>query len=134
MISARKRNGLKLAFLNIVSFRKYMNELIVILHDNNIDIIGQSETRLYKNVQAFELVTEGCKIFHNDRDTFGGGVAIYVKDSLPEPTIELKSDKLELLSLKIKPKNAKSFLLFVGIDCQHLWWMKLHSKLLEKFK
>ena len=40
-----------------------------------------------------------------------GGVAIYVKDSLPEPIIELKNDKLELLSLRIKPKNAKSFIL-----------------------
>ena len=46
----------------------------------------------------------------NDRDANGGGVAIYVKDSLPEPIIELKSDKLELLSLRIKPKNAKSFI------------------------
>ena len=41
----------------------------------------------------------------------GGGIAIYVKDSLPEPIIELENDKLELLSLRIKPKNAKSFIL-----------------------
>ena len=40
-----------------------------------------------------------------------GGVANYIKDSLPEPIIELKYDKLELLSLRIKPKNAKSFIL-----------------------
>ena len=41
----------------------------------------------------------------------GGGVAIYVKDSLPAPTIKLRSDKIELLSLEIKPKNARSFFL-----------------------
>ena len=59
-------------------------------------------------------------IFLNNRDTNGGGVAIYVKDSLPEPTIELKSDKLELLPLNFKPKKAQSFILFVGIDRKHL--------------
>ena len=66
--------------------------------------------RLDTNGQDYELAIEGYKIFRNDRDANGGGVAIYVKDSLPEPIIELKSDKLELLSLRIKPKNAKSFI------------------------
>ena len=109
MLGSRKRNGLKIAFLNIVSLRKYKNELDIILHDNDIDIIGLSETRLDKNVQNCKLLIEGYKIFRNDRDANGGGVAIYVRDSIPEPTIELKSDKLELLSLRIKPKNARSF-------------------------
>ena len=109
MLGSRKRNGLKIAFLNIVSLRKYKNELDIILHDNDIDIIGLSETRLDKNVQNCELVIEGYKIFRNDRDANGGGVAIDVRDSIPKPTIELKSDKLELLQLRIKPKKCKIF-------------------------
>ena len=85
MLGSRKRNGLKIAFLNIVSLRKYKDELGVILHDNDIDVIGLSETRLDENVQDCELAIDGYKIVRNDRNANGGGVAIYVKDSLPEP-------------------------------------------------
>ena len=54
---------------------------------------------------------EGYRIFRNDRDANRGGVAIYVKNSLPEPKFKLKSDNLELLSGEISPGHAKPFLL-----------------------
>ena len=54
---------------------------------------------------------EGYRIFRNDRDANGGGVAIYVKNSLPEPKVKLKSENLELLSVEISPGRAKPFLL-----------------------
>ena len=77
MLGSRKRNSLKIVFLNIVSFRKYKDELGVILHDNDIDIIGLSETRLDKNIKDCELAIEGCKIFRNDRDANGGSCKLY---------------------------------------------------------
>ena len=58
----RKRNGLKIAFLNIVSLSKYKNELSIILHDNDIDIIGLSETQLDDRITDTEVLIEG---FHN---------------------------------------------------------------------
>ena len=72
VLGSRKRNGLKIAFLSIVSLRKYKDELGVILHDNDIDIIGLSETRLDKNIKDFELAIEGYKILRHDRDANGG--------------------------------------------------------------
>ncbi len=110
-MGVRKSNGLKIAFLNIVSLRKYKNELSIILHDNNIDIIGLSETQLDDRITDTEVLIEGFTIFRNDRNVSGGGVAIYVKDSLPLPKIIEKSDKLELLSLGIKQQNARPFFL-----------------------
>ena len=94
-----------------MSLKRYRHELNVILYENDIDIIGLSETRLEKKTEDHELSIEGYKIFRNDRDSNGGGVAIYVKDSLSVPTIKLKSDKLEVLYLEIKPTNARSFFL-----------------------
>ena len=38
-----------------------------------------------------------------------GGVAIYVKASLPEPTVKIKSENLELISLEIAPQHSKPF-------------------------
>ena len=43
---SRKRNGLKIASLNIVSLRKCKDELGITLNDNEIDVIGLNETRL----------------------------------------------------------------------------------------
>ena len=40
----------------------------------------------------------------------GGEVALYVKESLPYPTLKLKSEKLEFLSVEISPPQIKSFL------------------------
>ena len=85
---------LRLLFLNIVSLRKHRNELSIILHDNDIDIIGLSETRLDENIGDAEVSIEGYKIFRNDRNANGGGVAIYVKDTLPEPKIKQNCDNI----------------------------------------
>ena len=37
-------------------------------------------------------------------------MAIYVKESLSEPTVKIKSDKLELVALEVTPNHAKPFL------------------------
>ena len=111
----RKRNGLKIAFLNIVSLRKHKHELEIVLKDHDIDIIGLSEKRLDKTISDSEVNINGYNIFRNDRDINGGGVEIYVKASLPEPKVRIKSDNLELISLEIAPKHAKSFL----VVCWH---------------
>ena len=91
--------------------RKHRHELSVFLHDNDIDVIGLCETRLDEKVADSDVSTAGYKISRNDRDLNGGGVAIYVKESFPEPSVKLKSDSLELLVLELAPKNSKSFFL-----------------------
>ena len=112
----RKRNGLKITFLNIVSLRKYRIELEVLLHDNDIDIIGLSETRLGKTISDTSVSIEGYRMYHNDRDINGGGVAIYIKDSVPEPVLKITSKKLEFLSLEIQPSHyCKPF----NVVCWH---------------
>ena len=101
-----KRNGLKIAFLNIVSLRKHRRKLEIVLKDNDIDIIGLSETRLDETVRDSDVNINGYNIYRNDRNTNGGGVAIYVKESLSEPTVKIKSDKLELVALEFTPNHA----------------------------
>ena len=55
------------------------------------------------------IVSIEDKLFRNDRKEIGGGVAIYVKDALPEPKFKHKDDKLELLPLEVKQPNATPF-------------------------
>ena len=78
------------------------------LNENQIDIIGLNETRLDQTIKDQEIQIDGYQIFRNDRNIDGGGVAIYVKDSLPDVRVKLKCDELELLCLEITPSNAKA--------------------------
>ena len=75
----------------IVSLRKHRHELEIILRENEIDIIGLSETRLDSTVTDPMVSIEEYRMFCNDRDANGGGVAMYVRNSLPEPRIKIKS-------------------------------------------
>ena len=83
----------------------------MILRENEIDIIGLSETRLDSTVTDRKVCIVGYRIFRNDRDADGGGVPIYVKSSFPEPKMKLKSVNFELLSVEISTECAKPFLL-----------------------
>ena len=76
-LKSRNRNGLKIAFLNIVSLRKNKSELRIILHNNNINIIGLSETRLDSKVNNSEVSIHGYRIYRNDRGSNGGGVTVF---------------------------------------------------------
>ena len=95
--------------LNIVSLRKYRHELSVLLHDNDIDVIGLCATRLDEKVPDSYVSIAEYKIFKNDRDLNGGGVAKYIKENFPEPSVKLKTHSLELLVLELAPKNSKLF-------------------------
>ena len=96
--------------MNIVSLRKDKHELEIILIENDIDIIGLSETRLNEQIEDSEVKINGCCIFQNDRYENGGGLALYANESLPYPTVKLKREKLELLSIEISSTHAKFFL------------------------
>ena len=87
-----------IAFLTIVSLRKHRHELHILLHDNDIDVIGLCETRLDEKVADSDVSIAGYTIFRNDRDMNGGGVAIYVKESFPEPSVKLKKYLEPMLS------------------------------------
>ena len=84
------RNHLKISLLKIVSLKKNRNELSIKLHDNDIDIIGLSGKRLHESIRDYEVLIEGYKINHNDQNESGGGVGIYVKDTLPVSKIKQK--------------------------------------------
>ena len=84
------------------------------LNDHDIDIIGLSETRLDETVRDSDVNINGYNIYRNDRNANGGGVAIYVKESLSEPTVKIKSDKLELVALEFTSNHAKPFSLCAG--------------------
>ena len=60
------------------------------LYKNQIDCTGLNETRLNETIKEQEIHINGYQIIRNDRNTDGGGLAFYVKDSLIEVKTMLK--------------------------------------------
>ena len=72
--------------------------------------MGLSETCLNKTVSDSVASIEGYRLYSKDRDCNGGGVVIYVKESLPEPKLKIIIDGLELIVLEVSRSNfARSF-------------------------
>ena len=107
----KSSKGIKIAQVNIVSLRKNKLELEVLINENKFDVIALNETRLNKNTKDRELYIDWYEIYRNDRDTSGGGVAMYVRSNLSHHCREDITDpNLEILGIEITPNHARSYI------------------------
>lgn len=74
---------MKISQLNVVSLIKQKVEVTELMHEHHLDIPGINECRLSKDICDSEVTFEGYDIYRQYRDTSEGGVAIYVKDTIP---------------------------------------------------
>ena len=64
-----------------------------------------------KNTCDNEVSIEGYDIYRHNRDSSGGGVAVYVKDTLAQhKRDDIKDPNLEIIAIEIVPKHAKSYI------------------------
>ena len=54
----------------------------VFMEDKAIDILGLNETKLDKTIPDIQVDIEGYDILRRDRNRNGGGVALYIRQSL----------------------------------------------------
>ena len=66
-----------MASLNITSLPRHIDELRVWMRDQNLDLLAINETRLDSSIPNESVKIINYQIFH-----FGGGVSIYIRDSL----------------------------------------------------
>ena len=70
------------------------------------------ETFLNKSYSDRELELPNFNLFRKDRQSHGGGIAIYVKtDYLCQQRLDLESDSVESMWLQIKTSKQKPFLM-----------------------
>lgn len=104
--------GFKIASLNINSLLKHIDELRLILTKSEIDVFAINETKIDIYVTDNEINIPGYTVIRRDRNRFGGGVAVYIREvySFCERK-DLNVDCLEMISIEIcKPRN-KAFLI-----------------------
>ena len=82
--------GFKMAYLNIASLTKHIDELRVFMADKLLDILDINEKRLHSigpdsSILDHEIHIHGYEIFRCDRNRSGGGCCLYVRSSMQTP-------------------------------------------------
>ncbi len=103
--------GLRLACLNINSLLKNIDQLRLIMQNMPVDILAINETKLNHLVPDSEIAIAGYYHIRHDRSRSGGGVLLYVRDSIPfSERNDLVTDSLEMICIEISKPHNKSFL------------------------
>ena len=90
--------GLKIANLNVNSILKHIDDIRIFLSDNPFDILAINESKIDSSIRDSEIHINNYSIIHLDRNRFGGGVAIYIKNTIPYfERRDLVPDNLEMM-------------------------------------
>ena len=85
--------GLKCVSLNARSIMNKKSELNIMVNDSDPHIIGITESWANRDITDAELGLEGYVMFRKDRmGRRGGGVLLYVKDTIPAYEIQLREE------------------------------------------
>ena len=98
------RKGMVIASLNVNSLLLHVDEIRMLVKELGIHILALNETKLDKSIDDSLVNIEGYTIIRHDRDRHGGGVAIYLKDTLLDKTTvreDLPNSALELICVEI---------------------------------
>ena len=71
-----------MALLNIVGIPNDLDELLMSAFFNYFDLFAQNETRLDSTISDGLVKISGFSIVRNDKSRKGGGVYIYLRDSI----------------------------------------------------
>ena len=94
------------ASLNICGLNTHIDELQLFIRDKGNHVLGINETKLGEDFSDHLVSIDGFEIVRKDVDKLGGGVALYICDSVNFKVIYfLLANSLEYL-----PKAAGPFL------------------------
>lgn len=106
-----KLKGFKLASLNINSLLKHIDEIRIILANSSFDILAINESKIDDLIPDTEINILGYNLIRNDRNRAGGGVVLYIRDSIPyTERRDLIPDRLEMICIEVNRPHSKSFL------------------------
>ena len=115
-----------IASLNINGLRGHHDEIKLLLNDQGIHILALNETKLDASMPKELTEIPGYQQKRLDRTCNGGGVALYVRDSIKmTPRDDVPSEGLELLCVEISPPKSKPFLVVA--------WYRPPSDLVDSF-
>ena len=90
--------GLKIGHINVNGLRRKLAEIVVLVQETGLDILAMTETKLSPDTRDSQIGIDGFAIVRKDRSSNGGGVLLYVKESLmayEEVRFATKEDNIE---------------------------------------
>ena len=104
--------GLKIACLNINSLSKHIDELRVVMLNNPLDILAINESKINESVSDDEISVSGFHLIRKDRNRHGGGVLMYIRETIPfsERNDLQTACSLEMLCVEISRPCSRPFL------------------------
>ena len=95
----------------MASLYKNIDQLRIYMLSKTVDILAINETRLDSSIQNGEVSIPGYTLERKDRNRNGGGVALYIRDSINyKRLIDLPDDNIELISIQVSKPKAKPFI------------------------
>ena len=110
----RTTKGLKIGHLNIRSLPNKIDEVRIIMNEHHFDILAISETWLSDDIPSETVHISGYHLYRNDRRSHGGGVLLYIKDTIQHtycPGLHQSSDT-EIVWAKIN--NGSSYPFYIA--------------------
>ena len=104
--------GFKIASINLASLYKNIDQLRIYMLSKTVDILAINETRLDSSIQNGEVSIPGYTLERKDRNRNGGGVALYIRDSINyKRLLDLPDDNTELIQVSRCRNRKKNHLL-----------------------
>ena len=108
----QKLNGFKIGHLNIASLFKHIEELRIFMQYQTFDIPSIDERRLDNTIHSDEVKITGYDLIRKDRNRNGGGVAIYVRRTIPYIDRNgLLTNNVEAIRLEINKPKTKALII-----------------------
>ncbi|KAK4811052.1 hypothetical protein QYF61_016338 [Mycteria americana] len=108
MKETRVTAQLKCLYTNARSMGNKQEELEAIVHHENCDMVAITET-WWEDSHNWSATMDGYKLFRRDRrGRRGGGVALYVRESLDSLELDDGDDRVECLWVRIRGKANKA--------------------------
>lgn len=106
-IFSKRGSGLRFCHFNARSLKPKIDEVRLMFSPNNTDVVCISETWLNDLIDDNMIAIPGYKVFRNDRrGKRGGGVAIFVKESISSRVIQVStSSDVEFIFVEIGNHN-----------------------------
>ena len=103
---------MKLICFNVRSFLPKLEEMRLLVANTKPHLIGLVETWLSDSIDTQELEIHNYKFYRKDRDCYGGGVAVFVRDTVNHKILLTDSmDKVESIWLEIQLPSTRPLII-----------------------
>ncbi len=104
------KKGMAYASLNINGLQSHLDEVQLLLGDLGIHILALNETKLNSEFPKEISNVAGYQQERLDRSCNGGGVCIYIRESIKyKCRLDIPTNNLELICIEVKPRKSRSF-------------------------